>query len=445
MVKESQNIEWKESWRDEYLKWICGFANAQGGKIYIGKNDNGEVTGVSGAKKLLEDITNKISNFLGIVADVKLHSENGLDYLEIVVSPNSYPVSYRGEYHYRTGSTKQQLTGPALNQFLLKKTGVTWDSVPVDNVSIADLRNDSFDIFREQAVRSKRMTKQDMKISNEELLDSLKLVENGTFTRAAILLFHHNPEKWVPGAFIKIGYFESDTELRYQDEVKGSLIDQADKVVELLFMKYLKANISYEGVTRVETYPYPKDAIREAVYNAIVHKNYATLIPIQISVYPDKIYIGNDCVFPEDWTIDNLMSKHRSRPYNPLIANAFFRAGYIESWGRGIQKIRESCEENGNDMAEYDVSASEIMVMFKSLVSSTDQDTDQANQDTDQAQGIPHKILTVIREDNSITQREIAEKTGENLSTIKYHMDKMKKSGKIGREGSSQKGTWIIF
>lgn len=128
-----------------------------------------------------------------------------------------------------------------------------------------------------------------------------------------------------------------------------------------------------------------------------------------------------------------------------MIANAFFRAGYIESWGRGIQKIRESCEENGNDMAEYDVSASEIMVMFKSLVSSTDQDTDQANQDTDQAQGIPHKILTVIREDNSITQREIAEKTGENLSTIKYHMDKMKKSGKIGREGSSQKGTWIIF
>ena len=77
-MPEHQTIEWKESWRDEYLKWICGFANAQGGKIYIGKNDNGIVVGVSDAKKLLEDIPNKISNFLGIIADVNLYTENGL-------------------------------------------------------------------------------------------------------------------------------------------------------------------------------------------------------------------------------------------------------------------------------------------------------------------------------------------------------------------------------
>ena len=355
MVKESQNIEWKESWRDEYLKWICGFANAQGGKIYIGKNDNGIVVGLDDAKKLLEDVPNKISNFLGIIADVNLCTEAGKDYIEIVVSPNSYPVSYRGEYHYRTGSTKQQLTGQALNQFLLRKTGITWDSVPIDNVNVSEFRNDSFDIFREQAVKSNRMNKQDVSLSNEELLNNLKLMEHGIINRAGILLFHHDPERFVFGSYIKIGYFESDSDLRYQDEIHGSLISQADKVVDLLFLKYLKAEISYDGVTRVETYPYPKEALREAIYNAIVHKNYATLIPIQISVYKDKIYIGNECVFPEDWTVDDLLGKHNSRPYNPLIANTFFRAGYIESWGRGIQKIRESCEKNGNAMAEYQV------------------------------------------------------------------------------------------
>lgn len=69
-VSENQNIEWKESWRDEYLKWICGFANAQGGKIYIGKRDDGTIIGVRNSKKLLEDIPNKIQNKLGIVADV---------------------------------------------------------------------------------------------------------------------------------------------------------------------------------------------------------------------------------------------------------------------------------------------------------------------------------------------------------------------------------------
>lgn len=159
MAKENQNIEWKESWRDEYLKWICGFANAQGGRIYIGKNDDGIVTGVADAKKLLEDIPNKISNFLGIIADVNLYTEDGKDYIEIVVNPNSYPVSYKGVYHYRTGSTKQQFIGAALNQFLLKKTGITWDSVPIEHVTVDDFRNDSFDIFKEQAVRSRRMSK----------------------------------------------------------------------------------------------------------------------------------------------------------------------------------------------------------------------------------------------------------------------------------------------
>ena len=72
-MSESQNIEFKESWRDEYLKWICGFANAQGGRIYIGKDDEGKVIGVNDSKKLLEDIPNKLQNTMGIIADVNLH------------------------------------------------------------------------------------------------------------------------------------------------------------------------------------------------------------------------------------------------------------------------------------------------------------------------------------------------------------------------------------
>ncbi len=152
-MAESQNIEWKESWRDEYLKWICGFANAQGGKIYIGTNDDGTVIGVQDSKKLLEDIPNKVRDILGIIVDVNLLAKDGKDYIEICVNSNSYPVNYKGEYHYRSGSTKQQLKGQALNQFLLQKTGITWDSVPIQGVTIQDLRNDSFDIFREHISR----------------------------------------------------------------------------------------------------------------------------------------------------------------------------------------------------------------------------------------------------------------------------------------------------
>lgn len=130
-----------EIWRDEYLKWICGFANAQGGKIYIGTNDDGTVIGIQDSKKLMEDIPNKVRDILGIIIDVNLLSEDGKEYIEICVSSNAYPVNYRGEYHYRSGSTKQLLKGQVLNQFLLKKTGITWDSVPIQDVAVRDLRN----------------------------------------------------------------------------------------------------------------------------------------------------------------------------------------------------------------------------------------------------------------------------------------------------------------
>ena len=90
-MSESQNIEWKESWRDEYLKWICGFANAQGGRIYIGTDDRGTVIGVTDCKKLLEDIPNKVRDILGIIVDVNLLIQDGKEYIEICVNPSSYP------------------------------------------------------------------------------------------------------------------------------------------------------------------------------------------------------------------------------------------------------------------------------------------------------------------------------------------------------------------
>ena len=120
---------------DEYLKWICGFANAQGGVLYIGIDDKGNAVGISDSKKLLEDIPNKIRDTMGIVAEVNLIEKSGKDVLEIKVEPSQFPVNYKGEYHYRSGSTKQQLKGNALNSFLMKKMGVNWESAVVENVS----------------------------------------------------------------------------------------------------------------------------------------------------------------------------------------------------------------------------------------------------------------------------------------------------------------------
>ena len=186
-MAESQNIEYKESWRDEYLKWVCGFANAQGGTIYIGIDDAGNVVGVQNVKKLLEDIPNKIQTVLGIVSDVNKKTKDGKDYVEIRVEPSSYPVNYHGEYHYRSGATKQQLKGFALTEFIRNKTGFLWDAVPVDNIGIEDLDQDSIEIFKREALRKQRMEKEDLDIPNDELMDHLDLLVDGKGCGNALL------------------------------------------------------------------------------------------------------------------------------------------------------------------------------------------------------------------------------------------------------------------
>lgn len=334
-MAENQNIEYKESWRDEYLKWICGFANAHGGKIYIGKNDVGEIVGLKDSKKLLEDIPNKTKDILGILVDVNLHQTEKGDFIEISVEAYPYPVNYKGQYHYRCGSTKQGLKGTALYKFLLQRKGKRWDAVPIPNVSINDLKKETFDFFRKKAVKAQRIEEDVLTDSNELLIDNLQLNENEYLKRAAILLFHPNPDRFVTGAYIKIGYFEADDDLKFQDEVHGNLFEQIEKTIDLLFSKYIKSSISYEGLNRVEKYEYPKDAVREALLNAVSHKDYSGGVPIQISVYNDKLIFWNEGQLPENWTIEKLLDKHPSKPYNPDIANAFFRSGYIESWGRG--------------------------------------------------------------------------------------------------------------
>ncbi|SDA97013.1 ATP-dependent DNA helicase RecG [Algoriphagus alkaliphilus] len=365
MTSESQNIEFKGSWRDEYLKWICGFANAYGGTIFIGKDDTGNVIDLKDAKNLMEEIPNKVRDTLGILVDVNLHQLDQGKFIEILVEQYPYPVNYKGQYHYRSGSTKQELKGAALDKFLLQKKGKRWDGVPVPNVSTNELKQETFDFFRKRALRSQRIDEESLADSNEHLIENLHLKEGKFLKRASILLFHPNPEQYITGAYIKIGFFESDSDLRYQDEIHGNLFEQIEKTTELLFTKYIKALISYEGLNRVETYEYPKEAIREALLNAIAHKDYSGGVPIQISVYNDKLMIWNEGQLPENWTVQNLLEKHASRPYNPDIANALFRSGYIESWGRGTIKIINECKKAGIPEPVFTYDSSDISVEFR--------------------------------------------------------------------------------
>jgi len=361
MTLENQTTEWKESWRDDCLATICAFANSGGGVLEIGRRNNGEIVGLDNPKKLLEDLPNKIRSATGVVPDVDVRESDGKSYIVIRVRPYTFPISCRGKYYRRSGSTTQELSGPSLDEFLLVKLGKTWDSVPVPHVKLSDFDVDAFRAFRRKAIGTGRLTAADLEISDEVLLRNLRLYDGDYLKYAAILTFHQDPGNWVLGAYVKVGYFENRADLLYQDEVHGPLITMADRVEELVYSKYFKGIISYQGMQRIETFPVPRIAFREAMLNAIIHRDYTTGNPIHVHIYPDEVLIYNDGRLPENWTADKLFAPHSSKPHNPFIAGAFFRSGQIEAWGRGVEKITASRTAWNQPAPFYRISSNEVM------------------------------------------------------------------------------------
>ena len=443
-MKEHQHIEWKESWRDEYLRWICGFANAEGGRLVIGRNDKGVAVGVNNAKKLLEDIPNKVRDLLGIMVEVNLRQETGKEYLEIVVEPYPYPISYKGEYHYRSGSTKQELKGAALDRFLLRKQGRHWDNVPAPGFALDDLSRPALAFFRQRAAKSGRLTDDLLGDPDEVLIDKLRLVEKAYLKRAAVLLFGKDPERLIAGAYVKIGFFRTDSDLLYHDEIHGDLFNQVEQTLDLLLTKYLKAGISYEGLQRVESFPIPETALREALINAVAHKDYAAAIPIQISVYHDKLMLWNPGHLPEGWTLEHLIAKHASRPFNPDIAGVFFRAAYLESWGRGIELITYACQAHGCPAPNLRWDGG-LWVEFPFRATPQVTPYDELGEKLGEKLGETRAaIVRAMLANARVTTTQLARSLNISTTAVDKHLRLLKTQGYIERVGPARGGHWEV-
>ena len=145
---------------------------------------------------------------------VNLRMEEGKEYLEIRVDAYPSPISYKGEYYFRSGSTNQRLKAAALNRFLLRKHGRTWDSVPHPGVHCGDLDAGTLATFRRLALKSGRLPDVVLNEPDPGLLEKLRLTERDYLARAATLLFHPHPQRYFTGASVKIGYFQSIADLR---------------------------------------------------------------------------------------------------------------------------------------------------------------------------------------------------------------------------------------
>jgi len=348
---ESQTTEYKSSWRDEYLKIICAFANTDGGELIIGVDDRYKVIGVSNARRLSEDLPNKIRSKLGIIPSVNVETENGKEIICIKVSPFSVPVSYDGKYYVRSGSTTQEVKGNELMQFLLKKTGRTWDSLTC-KANFSDIETSAVEDFKSLAKdRIPSISKLD---SIEKIFVNLKLIaDNEEMTNAGVLLFGENPQKFFISAKTRVGRFKTSTTDAIDTVIaEGNLFKQLEKVLEAI-KKHLNLKFEIKDIQRQDVWDYPIEAIREAVINALIHKDYLSTAEIQIRIYDDKIWIWNPGKLPPQLTIEDLKREHSSYPRNPLIANVFYLAGFVEKWGSGTRRIVDLCKAQGLPEPEY--------------------------------------------------------------------------------------------
>lgn len=469
---ESQKIEYKSSWQEEYFQWICGYANAKGGILYIGVNDDGYIMGIKDSHYMLDTLPNQISSTMGIVVEidhdnvlvrganikynsvpddiaqkpenlyvrgiltkkaiadiiadpdnttsvtadvqklfdaapgfvkqlrkseelrnkvladlriwqkanpVHISADGSLEYVFITVVSYPYGINYNGHYYVRSGGTTRELKGLALSSFLMERVGKHWDGMPMPGMTVSDLDSAAIEAYRNKAIQKGRHSKDDVNVSDQQIVSDLKLIDEsvenkGQLMRAAVLMFHPDPERFVQGAYIKIAYFAQEgayganksDDIIYHDEVHGPLMLQADKVVDLVYTKYLKALVSYEGLQRIETFMTPREAFREVVLNAINHKSYESCNPIQISVYEDKIIVFNQGNWPEDISLDSLYDdKHSSYPHNPSITQTFYSAGEIEAYGSGFKKIRMACDEHNAPYPEIRVTSNGVTVEIK--------------------------------------------------------------------------------
>ncbi len=358
-------------------------------------------------------------------------------FLEIITQPYAVPISLRGRYYYRSGSTKQELIGAALTDYLLRKSGKTWDEVSEPTANLDDIDDASLKSYIAASLHAGRIADVEG-LSKNDLLAKLRLTDdNGNLKRAAIVLFGENPGKFFNNCVVKIGRFGKDSsDIRFQETVEGNIVYLLKEVMEQLNRKFFTRAISFEGMQRIEKGEYPIAALREMLLNALVHRNYLGSSVVQMRMFDNHFNIWNEGELPAGISLDSLKRQHPSRPRNLLIADVCFKGGYIDAWGSGTLKIISTSKEAGLPDPEIIEQDGGILVtLFKNKYSAEQLKKMNLN-------GRQLGAVLYLLEKGSITNTEYQEINGISRQTATRDLKELVEKFKIlRREGITGSGT----
>ena len=444
---ENQVVEWKESWQDKYLEWICGYANAQGGTLYIGIDDSGRVLGLESktVKKLLEDIPNKITAAFGITCDVNLKINNKKKYIQIDVKKSRLPLNLHGRYFYRTGSVKKEITGFELTEFIIKSTGTSYDELTSD----IPREKLTFESFRKRYLKATRLP-----LEFDDDLVSFKFIkEDGQMTNAGILFadqwnIHHSRifcTRWNG-----LEKANSAQDALDDAEYNGGLLELYDNT-----MSFIKSNTKKgwrkDKDKRVELPDYPERALEEGLTNALIHRSYLqTGAHSQVDIYDDRLVITNPGGMFDGSEVQLLDIRHvPSKLRNPILADVFGRMRLMERRGSGFKKIIDAYEAEERYKEElkpvFYTDGYNFFLTLWNLNYAFDKAQNKAQNKAQKCIMTDREhILLLIKENPSLTQVELSAMMDKSRRAVQMLMKELLDEGLIERIGSRKTGVWIV-
>lgn len=381
---ESDRLEFKTSTgqRTAAMKTVCGMLNGLGGFVLFGVSDKGGLMGQDISANTMADVSAELGRIdppaFPDIETVTL--ENGKSTLVLRVPGGGGLYTYDGRPYLRSGPTTRVMPKAEYERRLVERLHATrrWENEPAAHgVSIKDLDPDEIHLTLSNAIDAGRMERP-RKTDVKSILTGLGLILDGVLTNAAVVLFGKSPrlEALYPQCLIQLARFRGKDRLSdFSDNRQYwghafSLLQRAEA--------FFKDHIPIAGKVYPDKFKrrdrplYHPRAFREALANAFCHRDYA--VPgasVSVAVYDDRLEVINPGALHFGITPKALTRPHESRPWNPIIAGVFYRAGIIEKWGTGTLNIMDWCRENGNPPPEWQVRAGSVVLTFRPLQEKT--------------------------------------------------------------------------
>lgn len=449
---ESENLEFKRSTGqlDNAMKTICAFLNGYGRTVLIGVRENGEIIGQQVGEGTINDL---IDHFNGIEPPPPVEyrripiSDRDLEIIAIVATPSqeTRPFSYKGRAYERKGSQTKIMSQDSFQKLLLERIHAVrrWENNTADTINVEDLEKDTI-------LRIVRMGKENRRIPESigndpvDFLSRFKLIKDGRPVNAAMALFGRDFLSDYPQCLLKMARFRGTTKDEFIDnkQERGNIFTLLDKADAFLTQYIPIAGKIIPGkLQRVEEPKFSTRAIREALLNALCHRDYS--FPggsVDIAIYDDRLEIWSTGGLPFGLTIDDLKGNHLSRPRNPLIAEVMFRGGFIEMWGRGTNNIIEECKKAGLPEPEFVEERNSVGIRFWSVV---DLEKEEIELELTARQ---KEILSIISDIGEASTEDIMDKMEKTPSqrTIRRDLSALKDLKRVSIKGYGKGSRWVL-